>query len=730
VTARTDGVATEAGTPTAAWAKASSAGARYLLLTMTVAGVIALVPLLRQRRFYFFDDTQSSAVGVWWETGRYLVQQGTVPFLLPDRYMAGNIPVEGQWATFNPLVLALGLITFYSGNLLLVATAVKVVSLVALAGGVYLTVRSYGVEMRWAMAAGVAAPFIGFTTYFDAASWVTGLWVFAGLSWTWWSLRRFRIVKGLPILPFLLGYSVVSIGYVHGTLMLAVLILGLIVEAWLERDRGAALRLLGLGAILGLVAVFIFLPSLLSSGVTWRTAQGVANDNILSPDPSVLAASFVADYQPWLIARWATGPIGAPLAYISWLPLLLIFVNWRQLNLGWRPYAAPVAIWLVSFVLIFGPSTMGPLRYPIRLLPYLGLATLILTMVVVSRLPLVFARGRLGILAAVAAVGFWFSFAELPSGVVGQLASVGLAGGAVVLLVWAQSRRQLLVPVVIVLATGLAMGLQVLSAPKSPLPDFGLPAKASAYRGIVPNGSGSLFVVGDPRHLKNPWTYTSFGNGWSMTGASAVNVYTPVGFAAMGNELCIETHGSSCPDSVNRLFAVDATTGKTVADLLAIDTVQLLKVNGVDVTRQPPVGWHREAADGDSVLWKRDTKAAKVGGVSWVQDGVKISEVVITDRQLSFKVDAAPAKGGKVVTSRLAWPGYSTTAGVIAAPLRGYLLTAEVSPADVGKTVTLSFSPPAWNLTVACGVAAGIAVLAWAVAALVIGRRRQSSVAV
>lgn len=706
----------------ARWQRASRTGTVYLTATFVVVVLVALIPLFGTTRFYFQDDTQSSAVGAWYELGRYLATQHSIPLMLPTRFMAGNILAEGQWAVFNPLALVLALITYTTGQLLLIATAVKVLSLGVLGVGTYLVARSYYVEPRWAAAFGMVTPFIGFTLYFDAPSWVTGLWVFAGLTWSWWAMRRFRLIGGLPVLPFLCGYLVITVGYVHGTLMLAVLMLGLITEAWLTRDRVATLRLLALGVAQGLVAAFVFLPGLLTAKVTWRTGQGIGNDNFLSADPSVLLTSFVATYRAWLLAFWGTGQSGAPLTFISWMPLLLILLDWRGLIQTWRTFAAPIVLWAASFALAFGPSVIGPLRFPIRLMPYLGLATIILTAILVSRSVLVVTKSRVVALAVVGALGLYLSVAEFPRGGAGQLASVALACGGVLGMAWLNRARPALLPTLVAVLTVGTLGLQIASAPKTPLPDFGLPGTAAAYRGIVPTDAGAIYAAGDPRTLNDPWAFTSLGNGWSISGASSANVYSPVGFAAIGDELCIETHGVACPAGAKKVFAVDPTTGRTVADLLGFGLVQVL---GSRPAALPPDGWRVVSRNDQSVLWQRTTSVQDVGSVAWTQPGVQLTRVSNSDREVSFTVESAPADGGKVVLSRLAWPGYTTNGGTIVDPLRGYLLTVEVGPTDVGKTITLSFSPPAWALTAGCLVVAFAIVLCWSLVLLVRRSRRK-----
>ena len=63
--------------------------------------------------------------------------------------------------------------------------------------------------------------------------------------------------------------------------------------------------------------------------------------------------------------------------------------------------------------------------------------------------------------------------------------------------------------------------------------------------------------------------------------------------------------------------------------------------------------------------------------------------------------------------SRLAWPGYTATAGSFAAPERGYLLTLHLQASDEGKTVTVEFHPPGWPIELGSAIAALAIAVGW-----------------
>lgn len=707
----------------ARWHRASRRGAVHLAVVAGATALGALVPILFNRRFYYADDTQTSAVGAWYELGRRLMN-GELPLLAPERWMAGNYVAEGQWSLFNPIQLLLALVTVHVNNLALVASVVKILAVVVLGTGAYLVARSYAVPPRWAAVLGICAPFTGFSVYMDSASWVTGLFVLAALPWTWWALRRMRLRPGGPLLPFVFGYLLITVGYVHGTMMLVVLILGCLLEPALEREWREAGRVLGVGALLGAIAVAVYLPGVLTSSVTWRTSLGISNDNFMSPDLGALLASPIPTTTPWMTGFWKL-PLDAPLMYVGWMTLLLVLVRWDRLAGRVRDLVVPVMLGVAAALLVFGPSSISVIRFPVRFMPYLSLSLLVITVVVVSRAGLALGQRRLLVLGAFTAIGAYLGFAKHPGGAVVIALGAILAGGGALVVAWASRRPESARLVGSAAFVGLAgIVLQHASFPASPLPDFGVWARAADISAHAPKVAGDLLVAGSPTQLADSWNETVFSNEWYIAGVSTGNVYTPVGFAAYASDLCQEAHGSTCEAAAKRVTEVDPTTGLPLADLLSLDAVQVLGTDASTIA-SPPIGWHVQSTTPDSSLWARNTLTPSVGGIVWTSSGVTVHEVSRSDTQVRFSVSAVPSSGGRVVFSRLAWPGYSVRGATEGTPLRGYLLQVDLAPSAVGTTVTVQFAPPAWTLSRALLLGAPIAALLWACAELIRRRRRQ-----
>lgn len=684
---------------------------QWYVSTVVVAALIAVIAVLVTPRFYFVDDTQTGAWPIWVTIGRAL-HEGHLPFFEPTHWMAGNIAAEGQWGLFNPVIWLIGLFAAAVPHGALVSAAIKVVFLALSAGGVFLLARSYGASRGWASTVGLLVSASGFTVYIDAASWVTGLFVSALLAYAWWGLRVTGRGRGNVLWAFVPGYVLITVGYVHGTIMIVATIVGLILEALLVRDVGAAWRTLGVGVLLGLVALATYLPGVLAAPVTSRSSTGIENDNFMSPDLSGLAASAAPTGRVWLTGYWAV-PAMAPLLYIGWLLPALLLVDWRRIRGVVRELAAPLLVGFVAVSFVLGPSNVGPLRFPARLLPYVALVVLLLTGILLSRLRRPFTRTSLVTLIVWTIVSALFAFSDTPG--VRTIAAGSLIGGAAVIAVCyvadrflGDRRREWLMTSISAVAIVLITGVQHLMYPISPLVDFLMPSQPSAYEDLLSQSEGDVFVVGKPPRAYETWETTSYANGFLLVPKPVFNVYSPLQYGDMARELCTNMHGDACWEALEVLLEPDETTGLPLADLLGISTIQVLarpesnkaptEAGNPYVYAEVPEGWTEVSRNDVAALWVRDEPIGGAGGIVWSAPGVSVSQVEESNREVTFTVDAVPDGGGTVVFSRLDWPGYSVTNAQLDEPTRGYLLTLDIPASSVGSQVTLSFTPAGWNI--------------------------------
>ena len=111
--------------------------------------------------------------------------------------------------------------------------------MVLLALGTYLALPASTAPLAApAAAVAIALPFSGFTLYWDAGSWPSGLMAFAYAPWVWSTFRR--VLRGVrnPFWAFLVGLLAVTQGNPYGTLAVVTVGFALIVEGIVLRTWG------------------------------------------------------------------------------------------------------------------------------------------------------------------------------------------------------------------------------------------------------------------------------------------------------------------------------------------------------------------------------------------------------------------------------------------------------------------------------------------------------------
>lgn len=688
------------------------------LATVGSVLVVLLLPLVPDPRHYFHGDTQAAYYGWWYHLGEQL-RAGRWPLLDPHAWRAGNLAAEGQWGLYSPLVMLIGLLATVSGGVLLLATAVKVVLALAGALGVYALARSYEAPYAAAYAAAVAVPAGGVTQHLDLPSWAAALMIWALLPWVWWALRRTMLWGANPVPALGLAYLLVTVGYVYGTIMLILVLVACLVDCRVTRDRVAAVRVLVVAVVSGLVAVAVYLPGVLTAPVTIRHGELGGFGGMLSADLPAMFTSVIPT-----AAEPGVDSLLLPYAYAAWFLPALLWVDLDRLRRAWRPLAGLFFMTGATLLVVVGPAHLGPLRWPLRLQPFLVQMLVVLCVVLVGRYavrrpsPRRLAASLLwvllaGVVAVVRAPGVW----------VGHLLSVVVvcAGLGVVWLLLASPRRRPRVTAVVVAAFTLGLlPLQHAFYPNLTSPERNMPAHRAAYRTQLSTAEGDALVVGDmsPDLRTAPASAGDLlaGSAWYLNPHAVQNTYTTISFEAYYDRYCIYYAGFTCPELLDVLFSTEPGTGRARVDLLSVSTLLLVRADFPESRlSSPPRGWHVSDSTRWAVTWVRDDPVPGAGGPVWSSPGTTVTSTGSDDRTVRLRVDAVPPGGGRVALSRLAWPGYHTDLGGLGTPVDGYLLTLELPARAAGRVVTVHFSPPGWRLELVCWWVALVLGAGWAV---------------
>ncbi|MDQ1127886.1 hypothetical protein [Microbacterium sp. SORGH_AS_0888] len=708
-------------------------------LAAVLGGIISLIPLLFNHRFYYVDDTQTYSVGLWNDIGAKLLD-GTLGWLNPGAWLAGNHALDAQHGLWSPILLAISAAAAHSANLGVLATAVKIGWLMAATVGAYLLTLTFVTRRRWALVGGVAAPLNGVTSYMDAPSWTVLLITLALLAFLGWSLRRIDRFTAIPACVF--GMLVVGLGFAQSVIMAAVLFAAVCITEVLSRRWRNVTQILIAGAATALFALAVFLPGMLSSSVTFRDSSGVGNDELMGGSLGTFALGQFPTAFPEMTWSWgAVAPV--PFAYVSWMLALAALLPWRRVW-GSRAQLTSLAIVaVITALLLLGPTLIGPTRMPFRYYPLLSLTVAVLLAVgfsVADESGWRLTRSRLWIIVAILAWGGFATFSNAPSrtdALVLGLGSASIACACAVITI--RLRRQFLTSA-LVFGCALVAFAQHAVFPSAPVYDFSLPSARADFQNVQSAAIAPSVVVGTLRNGNDETPgYTRellLGNSWLLSNAGVQNLYSSLGRRGYSDTFCIDFLGQTCPTFLTSLFSAQPTTGQLLVDQLGINSVivtadvasqrnQLLPTLG---DQQTPTGWHVETRGVYTETWVRDSRATcDEGGITWQSGGVSSTLVSSTSDSVTIHVDAVSEGSGRVAFCRMQWPGFQASNGAKVLSIDGYLLGVEVGSADVGRDVTLSYHLPGEHVITGALVVTAVLPLASVLLAFVWRRRRDFS---
>jgi len=679
---------------------------------LLVMCAVWLVGLLRDGHRYWRGDAQNAYYGWWYALGDAL-RHGEWPLIDPTTLPAGGHVIEGQMGLYNPITALVGLGATVAPDLVvyrvLVTIAVGTIAVV----GAYGLCRSFAVPPPLAAAAATAVSLCGYTLVFAAPRWYTGHLQVALLPWAWWLTRR--AMRGRSPLPAMAAAALlITVGYVHGVLYLGLVLLVSLLEAVLsERTRAATLRVVGVGAVAALVAVPVFLPGVLSLGVTVRQAGFGSGEGRIELDPWQLPFLWQPAADPtrdWFAAT--------PWRYTFWWVPLLFLVDWRRFREQWRaltPLWAGALFWLLWTL---GPYEIGPIRWPGRVMDTLTLMLAVATIVTLSRCvprrPPVrrigYAVGYCAITSLVVVLGFrWQSAWDAVSGLV----VIGL-----LLAVWWVIEQPVRAGAVLLVGSlGLGVAAVTLNGWLEAI-DRHMPSSRAAYDEYLRGVPGSVLAIKGPRTERRDYSRARAeealtGSLWHLAGPAVINGYTTTSFHKYSKRFCSTFDGSYCSNALPAFRRTEPTTGRTYLQLFGINALLIEKGAWLD-ERPIPHGWHVESEGRRMVLWVRDEPLPRAGSVSWTSPGVSLSHVERSRLGVSFRVDEVPPEGGTVVLSRIPWPGYAVSgAGELDDPVDDVLLTVHVPGDAAGRTTSVTYRPPGWEIGWASLGAAALIAVGW-----------------
>lgn len=711
------------------------------LAVCVVTGLSALIPMLESRTFYMRGDTGAQFAPTWYHLGE-LVRGGTWPPLVdPDSWAGGNFVGEGLFGVYSPVNLLVWVGVSLAPDLLLAVSSVKALVLIVLALGTYLLCREYGARPWAAAVLATALPISGFTLYWDAGSWASGLMAFTYAPWVWWSFRRALRGTASPLWAFLIGVLAVLQGNPYGTLGVVVVGVGLLAEGWATSNGRGAVRLLVLGACVAAFLPLVYLPLIEAVELAYRSNGPLFDNNgKLQPELGDLAMLSAPTFVPDV--RAITGGMRVPATYLAWFVVpLLPWLRYRLLRPRLRELTGVAVVSAIYLVMTLGPSKLWLFRWPLRLVEYLYLGVAVLLAVLLSQ-GLHRDRWRARLLGTGALVGVmaWVTWARDP-----RWESAALGGTAMVVvltavvLAWHRWGNGATVVTAALLAGGssaVLLGQMTVFGENASSRPWYFPSDVSTLEQRFADRDGLVLQFADLKPLQKPgparelrrsWQHYLAGSMYQVAGVDAINNYTGMGLEKFTDRLCMGYDGLTRACGYRRVWEPVTPSGPPLVDLLKVDTlvVQPQLASGV----QPGTGWQTESVpDGPLVLTRTAPLPWPESRLTTVPDEAEVADARSTGTVGERVELATTGAGGRLVFATLAWPGYRATLDGEPVELVDHpvgLLTVELPP-DRSGVLEIGYRPPGLLPGLAAAAVGTVGALALALAGP-LGRRARRS---
>jgi hypothetical protein len=691
------------------------------LLVCVLTAAYSTIPYLVTPWFYQRGDTAAQFAPTWWRFGQ-AVREGQWPVWMdPGSWAGGNYVGEALFGTYNPINLLIWLGVSYGPDLAVSTLVVKATVMVLLALGTYLLAREYDAAPWAAAVVAVALPFSGFTLFWDAGSWPSGLQAFAYTPWVWWAMRRTLRGVGSPVWVVLIGALAVLNGNPYGTLAVVVVGAALLVEGLVSKQWGGVVRLALAGLCVAAFLPLVYLPLLANADLAVRSGGALfENSGKLRPTAGDLLAASSPFHVPPI--RAITGPMKVPATFLAWFALpLLPWLRYGVLRARSRELVGLGLVTVIYLAMALGPSKLWLFRWPLRVIEYCYLGLLVVLAVLLTQgLARSAVRPRL-VASGLIVLGIgYLTWSQDPGALRRAAAGMVLVGVLTLFLLAAHLflKRPAAIATVALAGVGVVLGSQVLVFGENASSRvWHVPSDVSALQQRFADREGRVMQFADLKPLQNQgrikelerqWQHFLPGSMYHPAGVDAVNNYTGMGYKPFTKFFCMEYDGLTQPCGYRNLWRVGQGGQPAMADLMKLDTIVVAPELAKGVS--PGDGWEVAEKDDDVQVLRRTAPHDFEGSeLAWAGGGVDAQDASSSEDGLSHRVVVQAPEGGRLVWSMLAWHGWS-------AELDGKAL--EVKPTDVGLVsvelpkgtsgaVTLAYRPPGLVVGVA-GAAVGL----------------------
>lgn len=383
---------------------------KTVLSSIVLSLIIIIMCNSYDSSFFFVDDAQNEFLPFMREIGRIWLS-GEVPFILKDTFIGSNTLIDIHRAIFLPQNIILSILSVKINNMLYIANLSALINMVIISfssiklAGVLGINRYYGYIM--AILFNISPVFL----YFYLPSWWNGA---IGHAWFIASFASlFLLRKEVSVYSLLINaISVISLmlsGWPHAVVAYAVICFILCAEKLYNREYRFLVGFIVLNLSIVLIVVPNYSEYVISSSLIDRNPVFGNFQNFLAVNLNQLVISFNPVYHSFMNTFGGYRLTKIPFGYSS-IYVLFVFciVDYKKLFNNRDKVFLSLSI-LGLFLLSQTPSAFGPLRWPLRFVPFFSIVIIVFSVLLISE-GMVFNKKRVVIFSSILVISSLLSF--------------------------------------------------------------------------------------------------------------------------------------------------------------------------------------------------------------------------------------------------------------------------------------------------------------------------------
>jgi hypothetical protein len=720
---------------------------RVLLALMAGMLVVVFVPFLTNSAFYYDDDVRHYFMPQVMDVGLRLAR-GELPWITIRSWFGGDYVGEGVLSLFNPLNLGLYWLAARIGDPELAALLIAGIYLCITALGVYTLARNYGAERSWAVVAGLAYCSSSFALYWWAATWWNALVGICWMIWAWTGWRSFVREQRHGLLAFVSTFLLIISGWPHGVIMGALIVVAEILAA---RDRfvlasrginvaglhlpaiaaGRLSRIFLLAACAAGASLLSIYPAYLHAAESPRSAWGILGGHNWVGSLDYLVAAGWPTFLGSSTVFFGSEP-SFPSFYLAWFvpPALLLLLYRCHRGLVSDRILLLLCIAAVAVVLSLGPQQAFFLRWPVRFLTFGHVALTIAACIVLPRLELRAAPGRV-VWPCYVFSGLLLSYLADP-----EYLLIHIFLTAIVALGWmllsskppGHRHRSLTAAVFLLLVHSV---IHAVWPRNDNVGHWHVPQHAYVENPENFSGDSRVVLMRDDYPCTDGKCPFASGNVGLWETGRALNGYSPTGARPYHTILGFDIWSWTRPLTLDGLalstyFTRDRVTGKYRYELMRINEFRIAGPILPPLFEQAMRGnWQSEPLPHGVSYKSADPPTDLPGTVSWASEGLTVRGEGMSSlrEQVELLGNSVALQDGRIIFARAWYPGYEATLDgrELAVEKYGDFLVSVLVPPGSRGTITLRYLPPGIRWTAPLAAACLLLALA-----IVIMSRRQA----